>query len=59
MHGKLIRGEYGILVTAVFMLISKGWLNASTTINRALKLFLRPDKIDGMLVGVVLRTLTQ
>ena len=47
------------MATAVFMLVSKGWLNASTTINRALKLFLRPDKIDGILVGVVLRTLTQ
>ncbi len=44
---------------AVFMFVSKGCWNASTTINRAPKLFFRPDRIDGILVGVVLRILMQ
>jgi hypothetical protein len=56
-HGNRTRSEYGRRLTAAFIATSRLLSKASNGTNQRTRLFFKPDKLSGILVGAFLRTL--
>ena len=57
MHGNRTRSEYGRRLTAAFIATSRLLSKASNGTNQRTRLFFKPDRLPGILVGAFLRTL--